>query len=776
MMTATVNSGSFAPVDVGQASETAKSPGHSGHRNPQDPPAKTSDSKIVRLKLTKPRRPRSNPQEVDWDEDLRPTPNEIVEANASRGRTSVAHTGPKKSKKIDIRTVNKRTKPSKPSTAPAKRRKSNPTKSNTAKQEKAKPSQLPLITLAASALAATIDKDEPPLPNQLNHPVVKNIKDLAGASHQTSPPKDNNKKKAETSPRVSVEIRSSRSVTSDSSSGFDYGIKFPSQSQKISILEHKAQLNKQNSNSQVVTARADTSSSSDGSAKKPIQENASKITIHESKAQRKSTKTKVVRETSVSKKNGRAQNVGNKLMLALHGNEESQHEPIVEDDAPIIISSDLVEPEKSPQKRQPESPPIQAALKPAEIERVPEGRVSVGSRQHQVKSETIKPPSPVITNKTKEAEEIDATGGMATWGSFLESLGHSSRSSTEDCSDIELGRGLMDDGPSILDYHMGTEHLSGFEALQPIRSGPTTSSQLTKPCESPAPTSSDTSIAGKTIDPTAVCIEKHKSSHTPESQKPLLPNDTLTEFNYASPQHSKSISKASIVDRNGSPRLVPQSNRSTVALQLDLDGEPIYEEEARIADISPSEYDRSQSEPSTEGKYDSVIWTKFQRDMFKAYGIETDRLPKSHPWPPQTKHQQPSFSQEETVDGANPHKGSATGPTSSQQTIEERGLGVQTSGKLDRSFCSEISGSAQPDMQSHRSSDEDPMDWTSTLQAAQKDAYNLLHQTNAVSSAYLLNRLCVDYVLESLHPAGCRESHRHTRTRDLPSRLRSDAR
>jgi hypothetical protein len=727
-MITTVNFRSSAPIRLGQGSN-AKSPGLLD-RQKSTPPPQVSDSKMVRLKLTRLRAPRKYAHEVDWDEDLRPTPNEIVEARANREGTSFANTDPKISKTINKKTGNKRTKQSKPSTTSAKRRKSNPTRSTTAKQENARPPQLPLITLAASALAATLDKNEPSAPGPMNSPAVKNIVDLPEASRQTSPPKDDHKKIGETSPRVSV-IRKGTSVMSDSSSNLDVGIQMASQSQKVSILEYRAQINGQQKNSQAIRMLSDASSSSEGDKKKSTRENASRITIYESRALKKqSAKTKNVREAGFPKNNGRAQSVGNKLVLALHRNEHAQREVVIED-APIIISSDPVESEGSPQKRQSDLPSIKAAPKPVRTEQGPDKIVRIESRQHQIKSQTVKSPSTNVTDKINEAEAIDATGGMTTWGSFLESLGHSSRSSTQD-SDIEIGRGLIDDGPSVLDHHMETEYLSGFAALHPIRSGPTTSSEVTKPCESRPPTSSETSIAGKTIDPAVVCIEKGDVSHTPESQKPLLPNETLKRFNSPSPQRPRSVPRTTIVDRNGSPRLMPQSNKSTVAPQLDLDGDPSYEDEPRITDTSPSQYDRSTSEPSTESEYQGVIWTKFQRDMFMAYGIETEKLTRPHPWPPLPKHE-PSFSQEGTADGANSVKGSTIGPGSSERTLDERGLGAHNVGQFDRSIRTEISGSSQPDTKPHRSSDEDAMEWISTLQVAQKDAHNLLHETNSAS-------------------------------------------
>jgi hypothetical protein len=474
-------------------------------------------------------------------------------------------------------------------------------------------------------------------------------------------------------------------------------------------------------------------SSLEGDSRRSNRENAPKIVTLESREfKERGTQAKAAREARAAKNNGRAQSVGNKLMLALHEDEDSQRELVI-DDAPIIISSDPVEQKEYPQKTQSEPLLVNAAPQPVGIEREPSGAVRIESRQHKDKSKTVKSPSPDVIDHIKEAEVIDAIGGMGTWGPFLESLGHSSRSGTQD-SDIEIGRGLMDDDPSILDYPIGTEHLSGFAALEPIRSGPTTSSQVTKPCESLPPTSSDTSLAGKTIDPTAVCIEKVHASLTPESQKPLLPNGTLTEFNSPSPQHSRSVPRTTIVDRNGSPRLMPQSNRRTAAPQLDFDGKPSYEEEPLITDPSPSEYDRSSSEASTESRYQGAIWTKFQRDMFMAYGIETEKLTRPHPWP-RPKHQ-PSFRQEGTADGAHSDKGSTIGPGSSEQTLDERGLGAHSVEQFDRSFRTEIMGSAQPDTKSHRSSSEDPIEWISTLQVAQKDAHNLLQETNLVRQFY----------------------------------------
>lgn len=720
-------------ISMGQGDQGTKPTEHpapSTDQHPQPAPAQPPPSKTVRLKLSKPKRPKKDPQEVDWDEDLRPTPNEAVEARNNDGAAR-AHTEPKKGKTTVKQGNLKRAKLSKPQATSAKRRKSNPTKSSTAKQA-AKVPQLPLITVAASALAATIDQEGPSIsdkPKEQGEVATETKVDLPKASHQASLPGDEYNKIIKNSPRVSVQIRSSASAASPSSLGFDYNVKEPSHSQMVSILEYRAQLNAQKD---VKAARviSETCSSSGGGAKKGASGSASKLTILESRAfpKQKARKPRVVRKKKPLKSHkpdGRARDVGSKLMRALHGGEVSQHEPVSNNDAPIVISSDPVELQKSPESKQPELMPTPTMLKPIGIERVQKHAVRVDSPHDSSKSHKIRSSSPVVVDDTKEAEIVDATGGMDSWGAFLSSLGHSEASSTQDSSDMEVGRGLIDDEPSILDYHMGMEHLSGFEALQPMINGPTTSSQPTRPDESPKSTSLGTSNTRKTDQTPAVGEKKHVSSHTPESQKPLLCSET--EHHSPSPQQM-SVPRTIIVDKNGSPQLVPLSVKGVVPLKLEFDCDQDYEVET-----SPSQYDRSSSAFSTASQYKGVFWTKFQRDMFLAYGIDTEKMGRSHTWLQQTKPE-PTCSQENTADGADSGKEAMIDPNSSQRTIEERGLGVAQDRQFDRSFRTDISVSSQPNMKSHRSS-EDPIEWISNLQVAQKDAHNLLHQTNLVCPA-----------------------------------------
>ncbi|KAJ5705321.1 hypothetical protein N7536_001010 [Penicillium majusculum] len=739
--------GSSAPINPDTGSKAAvKDPATSeygltspGRQKPKAPFPQPSESKIVRLKLTKPRPPKSKPQEVDWDEDLRPTPNETVENKATHGGTSVADTDPNRLKTVDRKKGSKRAMPPKPQTTSAKRRKSNTRKSTTTKEGSTKGPQLPLITLAASVLppAAPLGNSGPsdmgPLHGQSKDYATKHNGQVPEASHQSSPLKDGHNKHGNNSKvGVIVEIRSCTSVTTDSSSDFeDYG-KGPSRTSKVSILEHRAQSNGETNKGKPVHVMPALSSSSDIDRKGPFRTTTSKVTILESKGLPKgqSSQTKAVHEKNRPKHHGRAESVGNKLMLALHRAEPSQDKPVNDPTAPVIISSDPVQPEESPQN-------------------------STGMHQNQTEPKTVNPAliAKTLPPKEEQMQQVDDAD-------FWKLLGDDRLSTTASSSEFESGRGLMGVGPSILDYHMEMEHIPGFATLQPMRSEPTTSSYATNLCESQADSSSEPSNVGKFDDLTAGRIEGHGSSHTPESQKPLLTNEFLMGLNSVSPEPPKSVLKTSIVDSNGSPRLMPQSAKSMVVPQLDLDGEKGHEETTSITETSLSEYDRDSCSLSTESKYEGVMWTKFQRDMFLEYGIQTEKLERSHPWPPPKKHH-PSLSQEGTADGAKFEKASAIGRSSSQRTLDERALGDAPSknhGYLDQSFRTDISASTQPAAKSHQASTvdgHDDMEWIPTLQVAQKDAHHLLQQTNShLSTQLAAEKATISRVLE-IYRDGC---------------------
>lgn len=772
--------GSSEPINPDTGSKaTAKdraTPGYlkgSGRQKQKAPPSQSSESKIVRLKFTKPRPPKPKPQEVDWDEDLRPTPNEIAENKGTHGGTSVAYTDPKRPKTVGRNTGSKRAMESKPQTTSAKRRKSN-RKSTTTKEGSNGGPQLPLITLTASALppAAPLGNnglsDMGPLDGQSKDYATKLDGHVPEALNQPSLPTDGHNKHGNNSERgVIVGIRSCTSVTTESSSDFEDHGKGPSRTSKVSILEHRAQSNRQTDKGKSVYVMPEVSSSSDIDLKGPSRITPSKVTILESRAlpKERSSQAKTVHDKSHPKNGGRAQSVGNKLMLALHGAEPSHYEPVNDRNAPLIISSDSVQPQESPRKQQSDQMPIETVLESSDIRRVLDKAIPVEIPPNQTEPETVNPAliTKTLPPKEEKIEQLDDA-------SFWKLLGDDRMSTPASSSEFEAGRGLMGNSPSILDYHMEMEHIPGFATLQPMRSAPTTPSHATNIYESQAD-SSGISEVGKLNDLIAG-IEGREGSHTPESQKPLLTNESLMEPNYASPHPPKSVMRTSIVDGNGSPRLMPQSAKSMVSPQFDLDGESGHEETIIVTHTSPSQYDRSSCSISTESKYEGLMWTKFQRDIFLEYGIQTEKLAKSHPWPPPKKHR-PSFSQEDTADGAHSEKASTTGPSSSQRTIDERALGSAPKNHeyLDQSSRTDISGSTQSADKSNQSSargDHDDMEWISTLQVAQKDAHHLLQQTNLVSRYCLCEWDRANWRLEFVHSAGGRKGHYQSSPGDLP--------
>ncbi|CAG8151084.1 unnamed protein product [Penicillium olsonii] len=720
------------------------------------PPPTIRKSKMVRLKLTKPRPAKRDPKEVDWDEDLRPTPIALDGDQADHDPTTHAHTDPKKAKN-NGKAGRKRASPLRRQTTSVKRKKPNVSKSTSGKRANEIP-QLPLITVAKGALASTIEQEKPSVPphsNDQSNAATKNKVDLPEASHQTSPPADGPMPAMKYRQRVSVEIRSSSSAASVSSLNFDYDVKGPSQGPMVSILEHRAQLNELKNKEKAARMTSDTYSTSSGDIRKPHRVNSSRLTIRESRELSKQmipepTAKRKTRASKLSNPRGsRAQSVGNKLMLALHVDEEvSKPGPVIEDQGFIVISSDSVDSEKSPLTNRSDVP-SNATSKVVDPEHEHHGAARVDEHKSQAKSSEVRSSSPAVDG-TKEAEAIDTTSGMVPWGIFLSSLGHSDASSIESSPGVEIGRGLINDEPSILDHHMEMEHLSGFESLRPIISEPATSSQVTKRCESWVDTSSGSHPTEEDAHLPAIATKKCESNHTPESQKPLLRGETVVTSHSASPPEAKSAPRTSIVDTNGSPRLVPLSAKEMIP-GVDYDGEKYHDVNLNT---SPSQYDRSFSYHSGESDNGGHTWTKYQRDIFLAYGIRTEELVRSHAW--SSARHRPSFSQE-VADGAASDQASTISKTSpsSHRTIGQRGVDARQDRQFDRSIGTDISGSSQADVKSHRFSDEDPMEWISTLKVAQKDAHNLLHQTNTNLSIQLdAEKATITRVLE-IYREGC---------------------
>lgn len=737
--------------------------GDLNHHQTQAPPPRLSEPKTVRLKLTKPRLPRSNPKDVDWDEDLRPTPNEILAKKETHQGSSIVDKAPSQSDKMNNKTGDKRVITTKTQKASSKRRKSNTRKSMTAREISNIGPQLPLTKVNASTMS-----EAPPgknvlfeigdLNEQSREDVTKIDEHVPEDSHQPAPPingKDKNEEEGGTDTAFFVERRSCTSVTTDSTSDLEDHGKGSFGDSKVNILEHRAQSNRQATKDKAAHTITDVSPISD------FDFSALSRNLTESKTPPKGreSKGKAVREPDHPEYHGRAKSVGSKLMLALHRTDNASSLKLVNKDTkPPVISSDSGRPG--------------AILKKQPFDQVATKTVSVQEPHSQVHVEMINP-ALIESALPHNMERMKLTHGMEFWRSLDQTEIRSRQSSSE----IEIGRGLTYDGPSILDYHMGMEHVSGFSALQPMRSGPNTSSHVTNICDSQANTS-ETSNKAHFEEFTTLQSQGRGFSQTPDSQKPLLANETLMKLDSHSPHPPKSMPKTSIVDRNGSPRLGPQLVKSMADPQLEVDEDKIDRKATGVAENSPGEYDRGSSDASTESGSGEITCTKFQRDILLEYGIDTEKLQRSQ-WPPHSR-QRLSFSQENTADGANSEKASTIGSTSSQQMINERSLGDVTSkthGNVDQSIHTEMLGSTQAqDRSYHTTGDHDTMEWISTLQVAQNEAHNMLKQTNSVSRRCLNQCDYTNWDLASVNPVDGRKGHHQSRPADLPRRVRSDPR
>lgn len=124
-----------------------------------------------------------------------------------------------------------------------------------------------------------------------------------------------------------------------------------------------------------------------------------------------------------------------------------------------------------------------------------------------------------------------------------------------------------------------------------------------------------------------------ENGHTPDSQKPLLTDRPQTPMpdNASFPLGHRSTRRGCAVDHNGSPRLKPQVTTSTSQSQphLEMNRLRLMIGMSDSSSIYSYSSDDEQSLEVYSLEHQPVarpIWTKFQRDMFKEYGIEAEEL------------------------------------------------------------------------------------------------------------------------------------------------------
>ncbi|KAJ5634163.1 hypothetical protein N7528_002005 [Penicillium herquei] len=115
--------------------------------------------------------------------------------------------------------------------------------------------------------------------------------------------------------------------------------------------------------------------------------------------------------------------------------------------------------------------------------------------------------------------------------------------------------------------------------------------------------------------------EQNGYHETPESQRPLLSPHTPFQLLFK-PRPRDSI--ASIVDSNGSPRLMPGTRLLVERARAQLDHMKIPSD----VSIASSSKERNSDGSSNYSSDEEQVWSKYQRDMFLEYGFETESMKK----------------------------------------------------------------------------------------------------------------------------------------------------
>ncbi|KAJ6028238.1 hypothetical protein N7540_003814 [Penicillium herquei] len=116
--------------------------------------------------------------------------------------------------------------------------------------------------------------------------------------------------------------------------------------------------------------------------------------------------------------------------------------------------------------------------------------------------------------------------------------------------------------------------------------------------------------------------QQNRNHETPESQRPLLSPHTPFQFIFYPPPRD---SIASIVDSNGSPRLMPGTSLLVERARAQLDHVKIP---SNVSIASSSIKEQNLDGSSYYSSDNEQMWSKYQRDMFLEYGFETESMKK----------------------------------------------------------------------------------------------------------------------------------------------------
>ncbi|KAJ5115318.1 hypothetical protein NUU61_001077 [Penicillium alfredii] len=447
--------------------------------------------------------------------------------------------------------------------------------------------------------------------------------------------------------------------------------------------------------------------------------------------------------------NGRGKVVGKKLMAALRGGEiVSQPRPPTEN---TITSANILSfPNNSEQLNK---PPQRMSLAQASL-----SKESTASYHGLTKATTdciltqqdnteLTANEDVVTEQIASSQQIPKTA-------FQGPLQPGSQFNSQCSTGVEVCRDAVTGRHSMSEVHWGDANSSALTTLQATKQGQdgflasqrsTESSEYNSDVSSECP---NAATAGHLLN---LHAKMNGTDHTPESQKPLLAETTTMKTNDSCLKAPRTVPRNSIVDYNGSPRL---------AFPPHLEADRAHSE----IDTSSSEYNGSPDGSSPRKSTESdLMWTKFQRDMFLEYGIDTQDMKHNEPrpWHKNPEHEAPLSSNSTSTGkttsavGLNHEKTSVAAPVSSQRTIEGKHAEPEEmpAPEVSTMASTEVPAPDRPQLGPRYSSSgeiSDPLEWITTLQAAQKNAHATLLETNQLAA----EKATISRVLE-IYRQGC---------------------
>ncbi|KAJ5540147.1 hypothetical protein N7513_008479 [Penicillium frequentans] len=459
--------------------------------------------------------------------------------------------------------------------------------------------------------------------------------------------------------------------------------------------------------------------------------------------------------------NGRGKTVGQKLADALHGVQlHSQLRPAVE----TTLHSTHKEHDgssrqeaASPSSRMPTTDGSQSQDPQVLNHSIKQTQVSLGVRQQrQGFSEALQ-----LTRATpfpSKMANLCNTDGSETFAKCQGSL------AGRDFVHIEIGRdGVDDHNPTrnnLQDNH-AQGSLETVDAMQDPQQEDIQPPRAVSEYDPDSSSQNSPETGTKTLPATYFRSRNNGTHQTPESQKPLLRLQTPIQATASILGGFKTALKSSIVDSKGSPRLMLQGNLAADKVHLPLKDVQLPSD-VDIPDPSSSNYDKDSDGYSLDSSEDEVSWSKYQRDMFMEYGFQTASTKKSRAQSPTPKGAFNTENKNEVLDRHNT-KGFTVEPVPGASIISQchaheidQNRTAEIEPGPNQVLTDELRAYAGRDavaplsteilmpskavleaQQLSQSGESNPLDWITSLQAAQKSAHDLLLETNRRLSSQL---------------------------------------